>query len=86
MDSENTGHSSCNSNDTTPMMIMPPPPPPPSTAKNDRCDGASGIHNPSSVRNLKDILKFTTQMTDTSNDNVETIDLTFADEVSIDIL
>lgn len=79
MDNGNDAHSSRNSDDTTPMMIMPPPP---STTKNDLTDGASGLQNPSNVRNLKDILKFTTQMTDTSANNVETIDLTFAEEVS----
>lgn len=70
-------------------MIMPPPPPPapPLTTTAKRDDGqAAGIANPSNVRNLKDILHYTTQMTDVGAQNGDGAknDLTFAEEVSRD--
>jgi len=42
----------------------------------------AGIENPANVRNLRDILKFTTKMTaDAATENNDVIDLTYADEV-----
>lgn len=63
-------------------------PPPSSQIENANADGASGITNPSSVRNLKDILKYTTQMTNisTKNEANGVIDLTLAEEVSLLLL
>jgi hypothetical protein len=68
-------------------MIMPPPSPPapPLTTASKRDDGqATGIENPSSVRNLKDILHYTTQMTDVGAQNRDAgkNNLTLAEEVS----
>lgn len=83
------GASSSSGNDysAAPLIVSPPlsimPPPPSSSATNftenvgEQASG--GIEVPSNVRNLKDIMKYSTQMTDVSDDRV--IDLTFSEEV-----
>lgn len=64
--------SSSSSGDSAPLIIMPPPP------RSDYYDAASGLNNPSNVRNLKDILDFTTKMTDNEDD---VLDITLDHEV-----
>lgn len=70
------------------VQLIIPPPPSQSENANANDDGASGITNPSSVRNLKDILKYTTQMTSIAAKNEANgiIDLTLAEEVSLLLL
>lgn len=75
---ENKTVNASNSSNDSALMVIP--------TKNDvPCDNSDdtvGLENPNKVRNLKDILKFTTQMTNPSNEN-ENNDLKFTEEVSI---
>lgn len=87
MENEASGASSTPSsgNDccSAPPSIVPPPRPSSSAVAiiegNDGEQASGGIDVPSNVRNLKDIMKYSTQMTDVSDNNV--IDLTFSEEV-----
>lgn len=58
---DNDAGNSPSSGPSPPAMIMAPPPPPP--RPDGDCSGTgAGLENPSGVRNLKDILKLTTEM------------------------
>lgn len=59
---DNNGDSISSSGQTPPPLAMIMPPLPADGPESDEA-AARGLENPSSVRNLKDILKFTTEMT-----------------------
>lgn len=72
-----TANASTSNNESALMII-------PSKNENVPCDNTDenvGLENPTKVRNLKDILKFTTQMTNAPNES-NSVDLTFSEDVS----
>lgn len=85
---EQPGGSSSGYGSYNAVQLIIPPPPSQNENSNTNDDGSSGIANPSSVRNLKDILKYTTQMTNIAAKNEANgiIDLTLDDEVSLLLL
>ncbi|VVC44175.1 Armadillo-type fold,Armadillo-like helical,Nucleotide exchange factor Fes1 [Cinara cedri] len=74
------GASSSSTDFSAPLSIMPPPPTSSVTnlIENDGTQASGGIDVPSNVRNLRDIMKYSTEMTNVSDDSV--IDLTLCDE------
>lgn len=74
-----TGDSPSSNNGASLAMIMPPP----LKVENGGSEVAAELENPSSVRNLKDLLNFTTKMTaDVPTENNRAADMALAEEVS----